>query len=280
MNPHHRTASIILAAGRGTRMQGYSGNKTLLPLEPDGSIYRGQTPILKVVMGSLPDGPKALIVNHCKEEVIAATRHLDPLYFEQPELNGTGGALLAADQFVRRQPDPHTIITMGDVPFVRRRTYAKMTALLDDFDMVVLGFRPADRKQYGVLELKDERVTRIVEWKYWRTFPPERQAELTVCNAGIYAFHTEVLERYLPVMANRPQIVQKWIDGRLTSIEEYFLTDLVEFMNLDRRPVGYLLTEDEHETMGIDDPPALEKAQAVFARTKACFDTGQTENIT
>lgn len=268
MTPHHQTASIVLAAGRGSRMQGYSGNKTLLPLEPDGSIYQGRTPIIEHILHKLPNGPKAIVVNHCKEDVIAATEHLGPSYIEQPVLNGTGGALLAAEAFVRHQPAPYTIITMGDVPFVKRQTYEKMIGLLDAFDMVVLGFQPADKKQYGILELKSERVTRIVEWKYWNSYPPTQQAALTLCNSGIYAFHTELLERYFPVMIHRPQIVRKLTDGQMTSTEEYFLTDLVEYMNMDRRPVGYLVTENEQETMGIDDPTALEKAQAIFAQTK------------
>ncbi len=34
----HDVASIVMAAGRGSRMQGYAGNKTLLPL------VAGQTP--------------------------------------------------------------------------------------------------------------------------------------------------------------------------------------------------------------------------------------------
>jgi len=37
MKINHKTASLILAAGRGTRMTGYEGNKTLLPLIPTES---------------------------------------------------------------------------------------------------------------------------------------------------------------------------------------------------------------------------------------------------
>ena len=226
--------------------------------------------MLEFILGNLPKGPKALVVNHCKEDVFAATQHLGPSYFEQPILNGTGGALLAAETFIRHQPSPYMIITMGDVPFVKPQTYEKLVGLLEAFDMVVLGFQPADKKRYGVLELNAGRVTKIVEWKYWNAYPPEQQASLTICNSGIYAFHSDVLERYLPVMVNRPQIVRKMVDGRMTSIEEYFLTDLVEFMNMDRRPVGYLLTKDELETMGIDDADALEKAQSIFAQSRSC----------
>jgi hypothetical protein len=35
---------------------------------------------------------------------------------------------------------------------------------------------------------------------------------------------------YLPILASRPQIVQKAINGQMTDIEEFFFTDLIEFM--------------------------------------------------
>ena len=77
-------ASIIMAAGRGSRMKGYDGNKTLLPLKPEGSIFDGSHPILMHLMENLPTGPKALIVNHCQKEVRAATARTGVEYYEQP----------------------------------------------------------------------------------------------------------------------------------------------------------------------------------------------------
>ena len=65
-------------------------------------------------------------------------------------------------------------------------------------------------------------------------------------------------------MASRPQIVNKEIDGRMTPIEEFFITDLIEFLVEDGLPVGYILIEDENEAMGIDDQVALENAQRLF----------------
>ncbi|MBW2248885.1 MAG: MobA-like NTP transferase domain containing protein, partial [Deltaproteobacteria bacterium] len=62
-------ASIIMAAGRGSRMTGYEGNKTLLPLWPGTSTFEGSHPILLHLLANLPAGQKALIVNHCKEDV-------------------------------------------------------------------------------------------------------------------------------------------------------------------------------------------------------------------
>lgn len=258
--------SVVMAAGRGSRMNAFDGNKTLLPLVPEKGLFEGREPILVHVLRSLPRGGKAVIVHHRAEDVMAATQDFAPTYCRQPELNGTGGALLAVQGFLASQACDRLLITMGDVPFVRPETYARLVGKLDTHEMAALGFQPADRKQYGVLEIDGDRVLRITEWKYWREYPEEKQAALAVCNAGIYAARREVLVRYLSVLESRPQVVQKMRDGKMTAIREYFLTDIVEYMNADGLSVGYVLVEDEMETMGVDDPPALEKAQAYYRR--------------
>jgi bifunctional UDP-N-acetylglucosamine pyrophosphorylase/glucosamine-1-phosphate N-acetyltransferase len=258
-------ASIIMAAGRGSRMKGYDGNKTLLPLVSGSSVFEGEKPILLHLLQNLPKGPTVIIVNHCKEDVMSATASLDVSYCEQPALNGTGGAILASETFISAQPADNIIITMGDVPFVSNSTYSNLVQQLDQNDLVILGFCPADKKQYGVLEIEEGRVSRITEWKYWKDYSEEQIAALTICNSGIYAAKKEALVKYLPILASRPQIVQKEVNGKMTAIEEFFITDIIEYMVKDGRPVGYSVTEDEMETMGIDDADALQKAQDIFS---------------
>lgn len=257
-------ASVVMAAGRGSRMKGYDGNKTLLPLVPGASIFEGRHPLLLHLLENLPAGPKALIVHHCKDDVMQATGTLGVQYCEQPRLNGTGGAILAARDFIASLTSQRLIITMGDVPFVRKDTYARLVDSLDVNDIVILGFCPADKKQYGVLEIESDKVLKITEWKYWKEYPARLQQALTVCNSGIYAVTRESLDAYLPVLASRPQIVHKEVDGRMTAIEEFFITDLIEYMVKDGRSVGYLVAADEVETMGVDDIAALKKAQQIY----------------
>jgi bifunctional UDP-N-acetylglucosamine pyrophosphorylase/glucosamine-1-phosphate N-acetyltransferase len=91
------------------------------------------------------------------------------------------------------------------------------------------------------------------------------QQSLKICNSGIYAIARQALDTYLPVLASRPQIVHKEINGQMTAIEEFFITDLVEYMVKDGKAVGCHLAESESETMGIDDADALAKAQAMYA---------------
>jgi bifunctional UDP-N-acetylglucosamine pyrophosphorylase/glucosamine-1-phosphate N-acetyltransferase len=195
---------------------------------------------------------------------MAVTQGTGAVYCEQPVLNGTGGAILAAGEFVNSQQVAHVIITMGDVPFVQKRTYDKLVDGLGTHDLMILGFSPEHKKQYGMLEIETGKVCKITEWKYWKDYPAARQDSMTVCNSGIYAVRRSALANYLPILASRPQIVQKKVNGRVTDIEEFFFTDLIEFMVQDGKRVGFHVVDDEYETMGVDDVAALEQAQAIY----------------
>jgi bifunctional UDP-N-acetylglucosamine pyrophosphorylase/glucosamine-1-phosphate N-acetyltransferase len=262
-----QTASLILAAGRGSRMTGFEGNKTLLPLVPTGSPFEGDQPILLHILNRLPPGPKAVVVNHRKEDVIRFTRSLGLSYFEQPLLNGTGGALIAAREFLENLDCDRFIVTMGDVPLVMRDTYLKLVDGLRDHTLMILGFHPFDKKQYGVLQMDGINVMRIIEWKYWKDYSQERQSRLKICNSGIYAAGRTDLLHYLGILEKRPHTVIKERDGKMVEIEEYFITDLVELMVADGLKAGCVVIEDENEVMGVDDLPSLIKAQDIFRMT-------------
>jgi len=257
-------ASIILAAGKGTRMVGYDGNKTLLPLIPGPSPYQGSHPMLLHILSCLPPGPKALVIHHGKESIIEATVGLDLAYCFQPELNGTGGALLSARAFVRELSLSRIIITMGDVPLVRRSTYLDLVRGLEGADLMILGFQPTDKRRYGVLEIEGNRVTRIIEWEYWHRYPYEHQEAFKTCNSGIYAVRRDVLLMYLHLLEARPHRVRKERKGTISEIQEFFITDLIELMARDGLVVHYILARDEREVMGVDDLHALKEVQELY----------------
>lgn len=256
--------SIILAAGKGTRMEGYDGNKTLLPLVPGPSPYQGSRPMLLHILSCLPPGPKALVIHHGKESIIEATGGLDLAYCFQPVLNGTGGALLSARGFIQELNLSRIIITMGDVPLVKRSTYLDLVKGLEEADLMILGFQPKDKRQYGVLEIEGNRVTRIVEWEYWHKYSYEHQETLKTCNSGIYAARRDVLLRYLRLLEARPHRVRKEREGTILEIQEFFVTDLVELMARDGLSVHYVLAHDEREVMGVDDLHALKEVQELY----------------
>jgi len=263
-----RTASIIFAAGRGTRMTGYEGNKTLLPLIPAKSPYEGARPLIREVLDNLPPGPRAIVVNYLEEEVRRATGGHGISYIRQPVTNGTGGALLAARPFLDSTDADWVIITMGDVPFIRSATYGRLLELLGRCDLALLAFECGDRANYGMIETEGERVTKIVEWKYWKEFPAERQGRLKYCNAGVYAVRKAALLTYMDRMARRPHEVRKMLDGKWVTIKEYFLTDLAEMMNGDGLLVG-MTSAPAREAIGVDSPESLKAAQKLYASLAA-----------
>jgi bifunctional UDP-N-acetylglucosamine pyrophosphorylase/glucosamine-1-phosphate N-acetyltransferase len=259
-------ASIIFAAGYGSRMKGFYGNKIILPLLPGPNPYEGEHPIIFEIVKNLPKGPKTLIIHHKKEEVIKMTRDLGVCYCDQTIPNGTGGALIAAQEFLEHTDQEHCIITMGDVPFVTEATYHTLIRHVKDQDFIVLGFIPIDRAQYGMLEIEGGKVQRITEWKYWKDYPLEKQRRFEVFNSGIYAARRLALLKYLKRLKRRPHQVKKERDGRMMVVEEYFITDLVELMSNDGRKVGFSLVDEEEEVMGIDTLDDLVLAQALFRK--------------
>jgi bifunctional UDP-N-acetylglucosamine pyrophosphorylase / glucosamine-1-phosphate N-acetyltransferase len=267
MTNSHSTSSVIFAAGKGSRMIGYSGNKTLLPLVPEAGPYEGSHPLLLEVLQNLPHGHKTIVVNHCADDVRAITQDLGVTFCHQPETNGTGGALLAARPFIESTPSDSIIITMGDVPLIRRETYRRLVQQLDGCSMAVLAFSPQEKAQYGMLEVEGKHVLRIVEWKYWKDYPIERQNQLKYCNAGVYVARKSFLLQALGRLEANPHIVSKQRGETWVEIKEYFLTDLIEFLSQDGVAVGMVIA-DEDEVIGVDTPEALVRVQSEYAKRR------------
>jgi bifunctional N-acetylglucosamine-1-phosphate-uridyltransferase/glucosamine-1-phosphate-acetyltransferase GlmU-like protein len=203
------------------------------------------------------------VVNYRAEEVRRATEGRGIYFISQPETNGTGGALLAARDFLESVDADYVVITMGDIPLIRAATYHKLLDLLQGCDLCLLAFECKERAQYGMIETETGRITGIVEWKYWKDFPSERQARLRYCNAGVYAAKKAGLLGYMDRMEKRPHEVRKQKDGELVTIKEYFLTDLAEMMSADGLPVG-MTVATEDEVTGVDNPEALESVQKLY----------------
>lgn len=269
-------ASLVLAAGKGTRMVGYSSCKALLPLIPSGhSIYEGDRPFILEILDQLPQGPKAIVIHHDGENVkrvvkqyLVPDRH--PVFIWQPELNGTGGAVLAARDFLHGVSSTSCLITMADVPLIRSSTYKKLVNEVNEAEIAgsLLAFRARDKAQYGCLVVTGNRVKDIVEWKYWKDFDPERQKALELCNAGVYVFRRDILLELLPDLAKKPHIVQKTVKGRTIILKELFLTDIVALMVQKNLTVTFI-EADENEVMGIDTPEQLKIAQEIYRAFKS-----------
>ena len=249
-------AVVILAAGKGTRMQS-DLPKVLHPL--------AQVPILAHAIRSarFSDPEKMVIVaGHGFSQVAKAALEFAPdaIVVEQAEQLGTGHAVAQAKSALE-DFDGDVIVLFGDTPFISEDTIAAIQSARRSSDLVVLGFDAADPARYGRLVTQGDVLDRIVEFK---DATPEERA-ITLCNSG--------------VMAAKATDLFSWIDqvGNSNASGEYYLTDCVGIA----RSAGKTATVvrcDEAETLGINSRAELASAEAAFQSRMRCemLDTGIT----
>ncbi len=250
------TALVILAAGKGTRM-----NSDL----PKVLHSIAQAPMLEHAMraGRALDPDRTVVVaGHEADLVRAATAEIDPdaAVVLQEEQLGTGHAVLQARAALEGfQGD--VVVLYGDTPFVSADTLERMIAARSRADLVILGFEAADPARYGRLIMDGESLEKIVEFKD----ASEAERAITFCNSGLMACDADVMFRLLDKVGND------------NASGEYYLTDLVELARADGLAVTAVACPED-ETLGINSRADLATADAVFqARARAeLLDLGVT----
>ncbi len=236
------TAFIILAAGKGTRMQS-DLPKVLHPI--------GGAPLLVHAMKSgaaLEPERMVVVAGHGAEQVEAAAKDWNPdaQIVVQSEQLGTAHAVAqAAPALADFNGD--AIVLYGDTPFITDTTLAAITAARLTHDIVILGFEAADPLRYGRLVMDGTTLTKIVEFKD----ADEATRAITLCNSGVVCADAATLFELVSAVGND------------NAAGEYYLTDIIEIAR-QRGLTATAVTCDEAETQGIDSRAQLIAAEALF----------------
>lgn len=251
-----KTALIILAAGKGTRMKS-DLPKVLHPL--------AQTPLLEHAMatGAALDPTHSIVVaGHGIDQVRAAALNFDEnaVIVEQLEQKGTAHAAAQARDALK-EFDGAALVLFGDTPFIQVETLEKMIAALDQHAIAMLAFAPADTKRYGRMIMQGDILERIVEHKD----ATEAERAITLCNGGVCACKADLLF----------DLIDQITDDNASN--EYYLTDIVE-LAAKRGLTATAVTCTEEETIGVNSRADLAAADALFqARARATLmDDGVT----
>ena len=246
-----RWVSLVLAAGKGTRM-----NSDLAKVlhEIDGRSLLGH--VLDTA-AMLPLSRTIVVVGHQAEGV---KRHhaADGVEFalQQPQL-GTGHAVIVAAPLLETEPlDADCLVLYGDVPLLRASTLHELMERhrLDGNGVTVLTAEVDDPKGYGrIIRDADGGFLRITEDRDLGS----AERGIREINSGIYAFRLAPLLR--TVGSLRADNSQK----------EYYLTDTLTVIRDAGLPVGVFLLGDPEEISGINTPEQLSDAAAVLARRRA-----------
>ncbi|MGR3435034.1 MAG: bifunctional UDP-N-acetylglucosamine diphosphorylase/glucosamine-1-phosphate N-acetyltransferase GlmU [Shimia sp.] len=246
-------AIVILAAGKGTRMQS-DLPKVLHEI--------AGTPLLIHALKSaaaLEPTRTIVVAGHGAETVEKAAKTWDETVevVLQTEQLGTGHAVDQARTALEGFDGP-VIVLYGDTPHIQPETIAAMTERLTDHAVVVLGFEAADPARYGRLVMNGDTLDQIVEYKD----ASEAQRAITLCNSGVIAADCKTLFTLLSHVGND------------NAAGEYYLTDIPALAKEDGL-TSTVVTCDEAETLGVNSRADLAAAEAAFqarARAQALAD--------
>ncbi|MBS3906429.1 MAG: NTP transferase domain-containing protein [Syntrophaceae bacterium] len=242
-------ATIILAAGKGTRMK--------------SDLAKVLHPILGLPMLSYPID---LSLNYIKAEktIVVVGHQADQIKerFQTPQINfvlqkeqlGTGHAVLQALPLLQGFTGT-VLILCGDVPLVKAETLRSLinAFLENDSTIAVLTAVVKDPSGYGrILRGEEGWLEKIVEEKD----ASEEERLIREINTGIYCVRSTFLIEGLKEI------------GKENAQGEYYLTDLVEVARKRGLRCSAHMVADPVEVMGINTLADLATATEVLRQEK------------
>lgn len=240
-------AVIVLAAGKGTRMQS-DLPKVLHPL--------GGRPLLAHVLDKLAPLQAqrvVVVVGYGADRVRQAFSPYPVEFVEQKEQLGTGHAVLQAEPALA-EFEGDVLILCGDMPLIRPETLLTLVARHRDSGAActLLSLKTDETRDFGrVLRKPDGSVERIVENR--DATPQEKTVD--EYNSGVYCFSKDILFKALRSVDNR------------NAQSEYYLTDTIYRITQEGLSIQAIQTQDASEIFGINSLEDLNTAERLYSET-------------
>jgi len=239
-----KLASIVLAAGKGTRMKSKQP-KVLHPVCGRPMIYYA----LKSAQASNPE-ITVVVIGH-GADAVKDYLGTSVQYAIQEEQLGTGHAVLSASYEIPKDVT-HVLVTNGDMPLLTEETLRQLvvTQKNNNGPLSLLTMISEDSFGFGrIVRGEDDSVIAIVEEIQCT---PE-QLNIKELNVGTYCFDANWLWEVLPRLPLSPK-------------GEYYLTDVVGIAVAAGYKVAALTMKDNREALGINTRIHLAEAEAVMQR--------------
>ncbi|WP_313596843.1 bifunctional UDP-N-acetylglucosamine diphosphorylase/glucosamine-1-phosphate N-acetyltransferase GlmU [Psychrobacter sanguinis] len=225
--------TIILAAGKGTRMQ--SAKPKVLQTLAD-------KPLLSHVLDTCQsvNVDKTIVVyGFGGDQVQQAMTNYELTWVEQAEQLGTGHAVKVT--LPELPTEGKSLILYGDVPLVSAKTLTRLKqANIEGMSMLTLTVD----NPFGLGRIKRDdngNIMAIVEQK------DASEEEQAICeiNSGIYCVDNALLHKYLPNLSND------------NAQQEYYLTDIVKMAVADGIAIAAIEPDYEFEIEGVNNRQQL-----------------------
>ena len=244
--PMQTTDIIILAAGKGTRMQSRLP-KVLHKLA-------GQPLLSHVLTASqtVNDAKSIVVTGFGADQVESTIGQAADVFVGQPEQLGTAHAVQCALPHIRE--NAKVLILYGDVPLIAPDTIAKMLDTVTADQMGLLTVTLDNPTGYGrIIRDADNNISAIIEQK---DASPE-QLKVNEVNTGVMALTSEQLMRWLPQIDNN------------NAQGEYYLTDLIAIARTASVKVKSIQPKSREEVEGVNNRVQLSQLERAHQRENA-----------
>jgi len=235
---------LVLAAGKGTRMKS-SLAKVLHQVYFEPMIHH----VLQATSPLKPDQQR-IVVGHQQERVRESLVDYDVVFVEQKEQLGTGHAVLAAEELMRKSGGT-VMILCGDTPLIRSTTLQKMIEghVAANSVLTVMTTIVDNPTNYGrIISAADDSLMKIVEDKD----ASSQQKKICEINGGIYCVDVDFLCNALHQVGTDNQ------QG------EVYLTDIVVIANKSDILVQKFVCSDSKEILGVNSRRELALAHEIL----------------
>lgn len=240
---------VILAAGRGSRMQSRDPNhsKVAYPILDKPLVNY----VIDAVKGIHPT--QIVVVVGFGGEVTKSLVEKDAEVVWQKVINGTGGAVLQAKPLLENKPG-YTLVVCGDTPLITTETINNVFRIHEKTEnaLTIVSMVLETPRGYGRI-VRENKTNRVIAIREDRDCS-EIEKDINEVNAGMYVFDNELLFQYLTKIS--PNNAQ----------HEYYLTDLIEMFVSDGKKVGSYIVENAEEMFGINDRVQLAYAAKVIRK--------------
>ena len=243
MTPTAQLGTLILAAGKGTRMHSDA---------PKVMQRMLREPMLRYVLAALaPLSPGRLwtVIGHGAGQVQEFFAQGQTNFVLQQQQLGTGHAVQTAWPALRAAGVSHVLVVNGDTPLI---TETAMRAFVDEAltgnaDVAFLTLRLKDPGAFGRVTRESGRVSAIVEAK---DYDPAAHGPCSgEINAGIYCLRVDTVDALLPRLHNA------------NKSGEFYITDLVELAVADKLTVLGIEAGEDRNLLGVNTPAELAEAE-------------------
>ena len=241
--------AIVLAAGKGTRMQSMDPNYSKVAYPILGK------PIVNYVLDTIKymNFDKITVVVGFGGEITKSLVEKDAEVVWQKEILGTGHAVLQTKERMK-DLDGETLIIYGDTPLVSAETISTILRIHEKENnaLTVVSCVLRDATGYGRL-IREEKSNKLLAIRE-ETDCSEYELDIDEANTGICVIDNKTLFKYLDKLDNN------------NTRKFFYLSQLVELLNNDNLPVGSFVVEDAVEVFGINDRVQLSYAAKVMRK--------------